>query len=69
MKFQVSNLFLTFVSVSTAFASTAADVKADLAAVTEATNKLDAQAIAFPYTGGTLAGVQVRQHFQLALKL
>jgi len=61
MKFQVTNLFVLLVSVSTtAFASTAANIKADLVTITVATNRLDAQIVAYPYTGGTLAGALVR---------
>lgn len=59
MKFQ-TNLFVLLVSVSTAFASTAANVKADLTSITTATNKLDAQIVAYPSSGGTLAGALVR---------
>jgi len=59
MKFQ-TNFFVLLVSVSTAFASTAANVKADLAAITTSTNKLDAQIAAYPATGGTLAAALVR---------
>jgi len=59
MKFQTS-LCVLLVSVSTAFASTAANVKADLIGLIAATNKLDAQIVAYPATGGTLAAALVR---------